>query len=347
MAVTSKNFGNAPDGTEVTLYTIENSNGFTAEVTNFGAILVTLLVPDKDGTMADVVLGFDKVDGYFANGSFFGSTVGPSANRIDDASIEINGTKYQLKANDGTNNLHSDDDMGYHKRVWNAEPKDNSVVFTLDDADGSMGFPGNKKVQVIYTVTDENELKIEYSVTSDKPTLINMTNHSYFNLAGHDSGSIENHRLYIDAFHYTPVYERLIPTGDLVPVEGTPFDFRTMKTIGDDIDADDIQLTYGQGYDHNYAIDNYDGSIKKAAEVQDPATGRKMDVYTDQPGIQFYAGNCIKPETGKGGAEYKKRSGFCLETQTFPDSIHQPQFQDVVYGPERPYNTTTIYKFYN
>lgn len=347
MAVTSKSFGNAPNGVEVTLYSIKNENGFTAEVTNFGAILVNLLVPDKDGVTADVVLGFDKADGYFANGSFFGSTIGPSANRIDNACIEINGVKHQLNANDGTNNLHSDDKLGYHKRVWNAEQNDNSVIFTLEDTDGSMGFPGNKKVQVTYTVTDQNELKIEYHVTSDKPTLINMTNHTYFNLSGHDSGSIEDHRLYINAFHYTPVYERLIPTGALVPVEGTPFDFRIMKRIGDDIEADDIQLKYGQGYDHNFAIDNYDGSIKKAAEVQDPATGRKMEVYTDQPGIQFYAGSCIKPETGKGGAAYDKRSGFCLETQAFPDSINQPQFQNVVYGPERPYHTTTIYKFYN
>lgn len=345
MAVTSKSFGNAPDGTEVMIYSIKNNHGFTAEVTNFGAILVNLFVPDKNGAMADVVLGFDKAEGYFANGSFFGSTIGPSANRIDNASIEINGEKYQLNANDGTNNLHSDDNLGYHKRVWNAEPKDDCVVFTLED-NATMGFPGNKTVQVTYTVTDGNELKIEYHAASDKPTLINMTNHTYFNLSGHDSGNIEQHRLYIDAFHYTPVYERLIPTGDLVPVEGTPFDFRAMKAIGDDINADDIQLTYGQGYDHNYAIDSYDGSIKKAAEVQDPASGRKMAVYTDQPGIQFYAGSCIKPETGKGGAAYDKRSGFCLETQAFPDSIHQPQFQDVVYGPERSYNTTTIYKFY-
>lgn len=347
MAVTSKNFGSAPDGTAVTLYTIQNSSGFTAEVTNFGAILVNLFVPDKSGNVTDVVLGYDTVDGYFTNGAFFGSTIGPSANRIDNACMEINGVTYQLSVNDGTNNLHSHDDLGYHKRVWNAEPKENSVVFTLDDADGSMGFPGNKKVQVTYTVTEQNELKIEYHVTSDKPTLINMTNHTYFNLSGHDAGSIENHRLYINAFHYTPVYERLIPTGDLVPVEGTPFDFRVMKRVGDEIDADNIQLKYGQGYDHNYAVDNYDGSVRKAAEVQDPATGRKMEVYTDQPGIQFYAGNCIKPHTGKAGASYGKRSGLCLETQTFPDSIHQTQFQNVVYGPERPYHTTTIYRFGN
>ena len=344
MAVTSKNFGNAPDGAEVTLYTIKNSKGFIAEVTNFGAILVNLLVPDKDGTMADVVLGFDKVDGYFGNGSFFGSTIGPSANRIDNASMEIDGVAYQLKVNDGTNNLHSDEADGYHKRVWNAEPKDNCVVFTLED-NASMGFPGNKKVQVTYTVTDENELKIEYHVTSDKPTLINMTNHTYFNLSGHDSGSIENHRLYIDAFHYTPVYERLIPTGALVPVEGTPFDFRTMKTIGDEIDTDDVQLTYGQGYDHNFAIDNWDGSIRKVAEVQDPASGRKMVVYTDQPGLQFYAGNCINEEVGKENAAYGPRKGFCLETQYYPDNIHHPEFPQSVFGPGKDYESVTIYQF--
>lgn len=345
MAVTQRQFGNAPDGGKVTLYTIKNESGFTAEVTDFGAILVNLFVPGRDGSLTDVVLGYDTVEGYFTNGAFFGATIGPSANRIDNACFEIGAEKYQLTANDGTNNLHSHADLGYHKRLWSAEEGEDCVSFTLDDADGSMGFPGNKKVKVIYTVTKQNELKIEYNAASDKPTLINMTNHTYFNLAGHDAGSIEDHRLFIDAFHYTPVYERLIPTGALVPVEGTPFDFRVMKRIGDEIDADDIQLKYGQGYDHNYAIDNYDTSVRKAAEVLEPVTGRRMEVYTDQPGIQFYAGNCINPHTGKAGAPYKKRSGLCLETQTFPDAINQPYFQDVVYGPERPYNTTTIYKF--
>ncbi len=347
MAITTKSFGCTPNGKAPSLYSIRNRNGLTPEVTNFGAIVVNLLVPDKHGEMADVVLGYDSVDGYLTNSDFFGATIGPSANRIDNAKINIDGVTYSLTANDGTNNLHSDADSGYHKRLWNAEPKDNCVIFTLEDADGSMGFPGSKKVRVTYTVTDYNELKIEYSVTSDKPTLINMTNHTYFNLSGHASGSIENHRLYIDAFHYTPVYERLIPTGDLLPVEGTPFDFRIMKTIGEDINADDIQLKYGQGYDHNFAIDNYDGSIKKAAEVDDPASGRKMEVYTDRPGVQFYAGNCIHPHTGKAGAAYGKRSGLCLETQAFPDAVNQPHFQNVIYGPERPYNTTTIYKFHN
>ena len=238
MTITQKIFGKTPDGTEVSLYSIKNDKGFAAEVTNFGAILVNLFVPDKAGNIADVVLGYDNIDGYLTNGCFFGSTIGPSANRIDNARFTIDGETYQLAVNDGTNNLHSDDDKGYHKRIWNAELKDNSVVFSLTDTDGSMGFPGNKKVQVAYTVTEDNELKIQYEVTSDKKTLVNMTNHTYFNLAGHQSGSIESHRLCINSSKYTPVFERLIPTGELVDVTGTPFDFRTMKTIGDEIDVE-------------------------------------------------------------------------------------------------------------
>lgn len=347
MAITTKSFGVTTDGTEVNLYTITNSKGFAAGVTDFGAILVNLFVPDRTGKTADVVLGYDSVEQYQENGSFFGATIGPSANRIDNAAFTIDGATYQLAANDGTNNLHSDYFIGYHKRVWNAKPQENSVVFTLEDADGTMGFPGNKKVQVTYTVTEDNELKIEYNATSDKKTLINMTNHSYFNLAGHNAGNIEGHRLYINAFHYTPVFERLIPTGDYKPVVGSPFDFRRMKPVGQDINADDIQLKYGQGYDHNFIIDGYNGNIQKVAAVEEPTTGRKMDVYTDQPGIQFYAGNCIASQTGKEGASYGKRSGLCLETQCFPDAINQSQFPDTVYGPDRPYKTTTIYKFYN
>lgn len=347
MAITTSGFGKTADGTELYLYTIKNSNGFTAAVTNFGAILVNLLVPDKAGNTADVVLGYDTAEGYFKNGCFFGAIIGPSANRIDNAKFTIDNVTYQLAANDKTNNLHSDADKGYHKQVWAAQTKENGVVFTLEDPDGSMGFPGNKKVQVTYTVTQDNQLKIEYDVTSDKNTLINMTNHTYFNLSGHNSGTIEAHKICIKASHYTPVYERLIPTGELTPVVETPFDFRTLKTIGDEIDAADTQLQYGQGYDHNYAIDDYDGTLQKVASLEDPNSGRKMDVYTDQPGIQFYAGNCITPQTGKGGASYQKRSGLCLETQCFPDAINQPQFQDVVYGPQRPYKTTTIYQFYS
>lgn len=345
MAITTRDFGRTPDGADVKLYTIENSNGFAAGVTDLGAILVELFVPDRDGKLEDVVLGFDNVEGYLTNKSFFGATVGPSANRIDNACFTIDGTTYHLAANDGTNNLHSDKEKGYHKRMWAAETKADSVIFTLEDPDGSMGFPGNKKVKVTYTVTQDDALKIEYDVTSDKKTLINMTNHSYFNLAGHGSGSIEGHRISINASYYTPVFERLIPTGELAPVEGTPFDLREMRTVGDKIDADDIQIRYGQGYDHNFAIDGWDATIRRAARVEELTTGRAMEVFTDQPGIQFYAGNGIIPQAGKRGASYAQRSGLCLETQCFPDAVDQPEFQDVIYGPQRPYKTTTIYRF--
>lgn len=347
MAITTRSFGTTKDGKAVTLYTIKNNNNVTAEVTDFGAILVNLLVPDKKGNIDDIVLGYDNVEKYFENGCFFGATIGPSANRIDNASFEIDGTKYQLAVNDGTNNLHSDAEKGYHKRLWTAvaDENANSVTFSIDDEDGSMGFPGNKKVQVTYTLTNDNELKLTYHVSSDKKTLVNMTNHTYFNLAGHKSGNIEKHQLWINAFHYTPVFERLIPTGDLAPVGGTPFDFREMKVIGNDIDADDEQLKYGQGFDHNFVIDGYDGTMRKVAAVYEAESGRTMEVYTDLPGIQFYAGNCITPQPGKDGAYYIKRSGLCLETQTFPNSINEEHFHDVVFGPERDYDTTTIYKF--
>lgn len=345
MAVTQRKFGNAPDGSEITLYTIKNENGFTAEVTNFGAILVNVFVPDKDGNVADVVLGYDKLEDYVERGGFFGATVGPSANRIANACFEIGGKTYHLVANNGKNNLHSDKLKGYHKQTWNAEVGEDSVAFTLEDPDGSMGFPGNKKVKVTYAVTADNGIRIDYNVTSDMPTLINMTNHSYFNLAGHDAGSIEDHKVFIDAFHYTPVDEDVIPTGAFAPVEGTPFDFREMRRIGDRIDADDEQIKYCGGYDHNYVVDNFDGSVKKIAVAEDPVTGRKMEVYTDQPGVHFYVGNSIHPQTGKAGASYAERCGLCFETQAFPDSINKSHFPDVVYGPERPYNTTTIFKF--
>lgn len=345
MAVTTKSFGSTKEGKAATLYTMTNANGVIAEVTDYGAILVNLLVPDKKGNVADVVLGYDTIDGYFDNGCYFGSTIGPSANRIDNASFEIDSVKYELPVNDGTNNLHSDYDNGYHKRLWNTTTGENCVVFTLEDADGTNGFPGNKKVQVTYTLTDNNEVKIDYYVTSDKNTLVNMTNHTYFNLAGHNSGSIESHKLQILASKYTPVYPRLIPTGELVDVAGTPFDFTSMKVIGNEIDADDEQLKFGQGYDHNWCVDNYDGSIKKIATVEEPVSGRIMEVYTDLPGVQFYAGNCITPQTGKAGASYGKRTGLCLETQTYPDSINQEGFPDVVHGPGKDYKTTTIYKF--
>lgn len=346
MAVTCKNFGSTKEGQEVKLYTIENKNGMVVTVTNYGVNIVNVIVPDQNGKKEDVVLGYDTVEGYFTNGSFFGATIGPSANRIANASFMIDGVKYQLIANDGTNNLHSHEELGYHKALWNAEVQgENSVLFSMEDADGNMGFPGNKQVKVAITLTDANELKLAYHVSADKNTLINMTNHSYFNLAGHDAGQIENHKLYINASAYTPVDERLIPTGELASVEGTPFDFRELHLVGERINEENAQLKLGKGYDHNWVIDGCDGTIRKVAEVIEETSGRSMEVYTDQPGIQFYAGNCITPVGGKNGAFYGKRSGLCLETQVFPDSINEEKFPNSVFGPSKDYEAVTIYKF--
>jgi len=344
MSVTKKNFGKNENGQEVTLYTMKNKNGMVAEVTDYGAILVNLFVPDKAGNVDDIVLGFDKVDGYFGNGSFFGATIGPNANRIADACFSIDGVRYQLAVNDNQNNLHSDEKIGYHKRMWAAECGDNKVVFTLTDEE-TMGFPGTKQVAVTYELTDDNEVKISYEADSDKKTLINMTNHTYFNLVSHDAAPIHDHQMCILASHYTPVVAGAIPTGEIAPVEGTVFDFRKPMAVGDHVEDDIEQLKLVEGYDHNWVIDDFDGKMKKVAVVTEPTKGRTMEVYTDLPGVQFYAGNCIKPETGKGGASYGKRSGLCLETQAFPDSVNRENFPDVIYGPDRRYETTTIYKF--
>lgn len=345
MAVKTREFGKTKDGKTITLYSLQNDNGVSVEVTDFGANIVAVNVPDKTGKSEDVVLGYDSAEGYFENDCFFGSTIGPSANRIANAQFSIDGVTYHLAVNDGKNNLHSDAAKGYHKRMWNAQISDTSVRFTLEDADGSMGFPGNKKVQVVFSLNEENELKLVYDVTSDKHTLINMTNHVYFNLKGHDQGTITEHELMIKASHYTPVVPGSIPTGEIAAVAGTPFDFTKRTQIGARIEADNEQLKLGQGYDHNWVIDDYTGKLQKVAEVREPLSGRGLEVYTDQPGIQFYAGNCISPHIGKNHAPYGKRTGFALETQVFPNAINQENFPNVIYGPERPYHAETIYKF--
>lgn len=344
MSVNVKSFGKTKDGKETKLFTFTNSKGAVLDVTDYGVNIVNIIVPDKNGKMEDVVLGYDNLADYEVNGCFFGSTIGPSANRVDNASFKINGKTYQLAVNDGKNNLHSDADMGYHKRVWDSSVEDNSVVFSLED-NATMGFPGNKKIQVKFTFTEENEVKIDYYATSDEDTLINMTNHVYFNLEGHNKGSILNHKLMLAASNYTPVVPGSIPTGEIASVKGTPFDFLAATTIGDRIDADNEQLKYGLGYDHNWCTDNCNGEVRLVAELSDPVSGRKMQVLSDQPGIQFYAGNCISEHTGKENAKYGKRTGLALETQAYPNAINQDNFQDVVYGPNRPYKTTTIYKF--
>lgn len=345
MSVVKEKFGTTKCGKDVYAYTLSNSKGMSAKVINYGANLVNLLVPDSNGKVEDVVLGFDTLEGYYGNGSFFGATIGPSANRIAGACFEIDGKQYQIDVNDGANNLHSHMEEGYHKRIWDAEEGPDCVTFTLEGKDGEMGFPGNKKVSVTYSLSEANELKLSYHVEADANTIVNLTNHTYFNLAGHKAGNIEDHLLKINASHYTPVVAGAIPTGEIAPVEGTPLDFTKMKPVGQDINADCEQLKLVQGYDHNFVIDGADGTLREIAEVQDPKSGRKMKVFTDLPGVQFYAGNCIGVETGKENTTYEPRKGLCLETQYYPDNIHHPNFPQSVFGPGKVYDTVTIYQF--
>ncbi len=345
MGVIRESFGKTKDGREVYLYTITNSKGMKAQVTDFGAILTALFVPNQAGKADDVVLGFDTLADYEINGSFFGATVGRNANRIADAKFTIDGVTYQLAVNDGKNNLHSDAALGYHKRVWDTEIDEQSVKFSYVSPDGEMGFPGTLNISVTYTLTEDNALEIYYDGVSDKKTVINMTNHSYFNLAGHNNGKIYDTKLQLFAGNYTPIVPGAIPTGEIASVSGTAMDFTKSKRIGDQIGDDWDQLTMVKGYDHNWVIDGYDGSLRKIAVATDEAAGRTMEVYTDLPGVQFYAGNCIDETVGKGGAVYSDRSGFCLETQYYPNHVNQPNFPQGIFDAGQPYQTKTIYKF--
>lgn len=347
MGITKEKFGVNKEGKEVFAYTISNSKGMSATVIQYGAILTKLMVPDKDGKVDDIVLGYDTIEPYFENGSFFGATIGRSANRIADAKCTIDGVEYQLAVNDGPNNLHTEYEKGMHKKYWEAQVEDdrNAVTFFTTEKDMECGFPGNLDMAVTYTVTEDNELKISYLGSSDKKTLINCTNHTYFNLAGHTAGTIEDNTMWIKASHYTPVVAGAIPTGEIAPVAGTVFDFTTAKVIAEDINKDIEQLTLVQGFDHNWVIDKETKGIELVAKVCDPKSGRAMEVYTDLPGIQFYAGNCIADTVGKNGQKYTKRNALCLETQYYPNSVNQENFISPVYDANQQYATTTVYKF--
>ena len=339
-------FGNTKEGVTVYKFKLSNSKGMRAVVTNYGAILVNLIVPDKFGVPEDVVMGYDTVAEYEKNPCFFGSTIAPSANRIDKAKFTIDGVEYNLPVNDGENNLHSDYDLGAHKRVWDVEEVgENSVKFTLKMKDMELGFPGNKVFTVTYTLTEENELKIDYTGTSDKNTLINPTNHSYFNLGGHGSGTAMNHIMRLECDRYTVVREGSIPTGENASVKGTPMDFTKAKRIGENNNDNFDQFDITGGIDHNFVINDYDGSLKLFATVEEPNSGRLMKVYTTLPGVQFYAGNYIGDMTGKDGASYGYRGAFCLETQFYPNAINIPSFVQPVFGPEKPYASETVYRF--
>lgn len=348
MSVKKELFGQTKDGKPIQIYTIDNGT-ISARVTDYGANLINLMVPDRNGTIQDIILGFDDAEGYFDNDCFFGALVGPIANRIGDASYELGGKTWQLAVNDGPNNLHSDKEKGLHKRMWKALAGEDFVTFTIGLADGELGMPGERNFSVTYAVTDMNALSIHYHATSDQPTIINPTNHAYFNLNGHNSGSIAGQELQLNASAITEVREGSIPTGRLLPVEGTPFDFRISKPIGRDIDAADSQLAIGGGFDHNWCLDGWtqEGRMFQAGTAYSPKSGRKMEVYTTLPGIQFYAGNMIACGTGRGKehSTYGVRSAFCLETQYYPDSIHHDNFPDSVFGAGRVYDSTTQYRF--
>ena len=344
--MTKELFGTTGDGKEIYVFTLENSNGVKARVINFGAILLNLYVPDTKGNIEDIVLGFDKLEDYYKNVSFFGAAIGPSANRIGNAAFKIGGEEYKLDVNDGPNNLHSHLEDAFHKRVWDiTDETDTSVTFLLESPDGDMGFPGNRKFSITYSLSDDNSLKLAYHAVSDADTLINMTNHTYFNLRGHKTGKVDDYILTLHAGSYTPVVKGAIPTGEIVSVEGTPLDFTKLRRIGDDIDADFEQIKLVGGYDHNFVIDGADGTLREVALVEDPASGRKLKAFTTLPGLQFYTGNFIEKQTGKEGVIYGPRAGFCLETQYYPDAINKPNFPSPVFGPNRDYDAVTVYQF--
>lgn len=345
MAITREVFGVTKEGKEVSLYTLTNKNGMKAQVTDLGAILVNLFVPSKDGELVDVVMGFDNVAQYEVNNSYFGATIGPSANRIAGAGFEIDGVKYTLLANDGGNNLHSDPALGYHKMVWDTTVEEDAVTFTVKDADGYMGFPGDKKLSITYTLDDNNALTLRYHGESSKKTVLNPTNHTYFNLDGHAAGSICEHTVKMNASCYTPVVAGAIPTGEVATVTGTPMDFTAERVVGKDIDADFEQLVLTGGYDHNWVVDGWDGSLREIAVVKSAKTGITLYAYTTLPGVQFYAGNFISNQTGKGGVSYTKRGGLCLETQYFPNTINTPSFPQCVFGEGNNYDSETVYRF--
>jgi aldose 1-epimerase len=325
---------------------MENENGVVVTLTNYGAKIVSIYVPDKNGDFADVILGFKSIDDYEKYGASHGAVVGPYANRISGAQFTIGDNTYKLPVNNGEACLHSGPDSWYRK-VWDYEKQGNTTAFMLYSQDGEFGFPGNKTVKVIYTLTDDNELKIDYEVTTDEYTHINVTNHSYFNLRGEGNGDILDHILVIDADNVTPVIDQsMIPTGEVADIRGTELDFTTPHPVGERIEADNPQLVYGTGYDFNYIINKESGVLAFAASAYEPESGRYLEVFTTEPGIQLYTGNFLNgTEIGKSGKPYTKRTGFCLETQHFPDTPNQPSFPSTLLKPGEMYKSTTIFKF--
>jgi aldose 1-epimerase len=346
-------YGQMPDGAAVDLYTLTNAHGMEVRIITYGGIVTSLMAPDRAGKMADVVLGMDNLAGYLADTQHFGALIGRYGNRIGKGQFPLDGHVFMLPKNDPAKNpvstLHGGP-QGFDHRLWKGEETPNadgpSVLLTYVSKDGEMGFPGTLTAKVIYTLTKNNELRIDYSATTDKDTVVNLTNHSYFNLAGAGNGDILQHQLMIDSDRYTPVNAELIPTGELKPVIGTPFDFNKPTAIGARINDPDQQIKYGNGYDHNFVINKSMGGMTKCVEVFEPKSGRAMEVSTTEPGVQFYTGNFLDATIhGKGGKAYPFRSAFCLETQHFPDSPNKPSFPSTELKPGHTYHTVTAYRF--
>ena len=347
--VTKRSFGKTDAGENVDLYTLRNTHGVEATITNYGGIVVSLKVPDRNGKFDDVVLGFNDLDSYLKPGPYFGALIGRYGNRIAKGRFTLNGVEYKLAVNNGENHLHGGI-KGFDKVVWTgAEMKTRlgpALALTYVSKDGEEGYPGNLTTRVVYTLTNNNELKIEYSATTDKDTVTNLTHHSYFNLAGEGNGDILNTRVTINANRFVPTDAGSIPLGDLRKVSGTPFDFLTAHAIGERINQDDEQLKFGSGYDHTWVINGRPGVMRLAATAYEPASGRVMQVWTTEPGVQFYTGNFLDGTlTGKSGKPYPRRSGFCFETQHYPDSPNQPSFPTTTLKKGATYRSTTIYKF--
>ena len=344
MLIEQTDFGVTRSGERASLFSIRNSRGMCAVVTNFGAILVRLFVPCPDGVTRDVVTGYDTLPEYEAGG-FFGATVGRHANRIAGAAFTLDGVEYSLADNDNGCNLHSDFKAGFHKQLWNTELLPDGIRFFRTSPDGEAGFPGNLEISVIYTLDDENGLHIRYEGVSDRKTLINLTNHSFFNLSGHDAGSVLDHRVTLDCDRFLEISAGRLPTGRILPVDGTAMDFRYAQRIGDAIDTDWDQLRFAEGYDHCFVTDAKPGILKKIAFVEDPRSGCRMEVSTDLPGVQFYTANFLPVQSGKRSAHYGPRCALCLETEYFPDSIHFPDFPQCIFEAGEIYQAETVYRF--
>ncbi|HEX8148469.1 MAG TPA: aldose epimerase family protein [Pyrinomonadaceae bacterium] len=342
-------FGSTKGGEAVEIYTLRNGRGAEARVMTYGATLVSLKVPDRAGKFEDVLLGFDDLGTYETDTHYIGQVIGRYANRIAKGRFRLNGVEYKLAVNNGENHLHGGL-RGFDKVVWRARPLDSkagsAVEMTYVSRDGEEGYPGTLTVKVVYTLTETNDLRIDYSAVTDKDTVVNLTNHAYFNLGGHGSGDILGHLLTINADRFTPTDAGSIPTGELRAVKGTPFDFKRATAIGARISQDDEQLKFGNGYDHNFVVDGRAGVLRLAARASEPKSGRVMEVWTTEPGVQLYTGNFLGGTApGKGGAKYDRRHAFCLETQHYPDSPNRPEFPSTVLRKGGRFRSTTVYKF--